>query len=212
MTRLNSCKCERQAVLAFMQENIQSHARARLTLHINNVTDPARLILEDRIVLIDCSRLHLLHLSLCSQKNPDPLTHERRIQKSTAPETNERGNRCWLQKNPLLHPLISFCLSLRLTLDLLLTSWPPAPAEKSPPAIRLPCPLCAAAAQCQSLSLPLSCTRLRASSHSQHQGNPTPRWWTHHASSLLYFICLKGAFTWKNILGSKKEHLCRYKI
>lgn len=53
MTLLNSCKCERQAVLAFMQENIQSHARARLTLHINNVTDPARLVLEGRIVLID---------------------------------------------------------------------------------------------------------------------------------------------------------------
>ncbi len=94
MTLLNSCKCERQDVLAFIQENIQSHAHARLTLHINNVIDPARLVLEGRIVLIDCSQLHLLHLSLCSQKNPDPLIHERRIQKSTAPETNERGNRC----------------------------------------------------------------------------------------------------------------------
>lgn len=190
-----------------MQENIQSHARARLTLHINNVTDPARLVLEGRIVLI-----HLLHRSLCTQKTPDPLTHERRIQKSTAPELmrEEIDADC---KNPLLHPLISFCLSRHLTLNPLLTSWPPAPApaEKYPAAIRLPCPLCAAAAQCQSLARSLSCTRLGASSHSQHQGNPTPGWWTLHAPSLLYFIFLKGAFTWKNIPGSVQLKLGKRK-
>ncbi len=46
-------------------------------------------------------------------------------------------------------------LSPRLTLDTLLTSWPSAPAEKYPPAIRLPCPHFAAAAQCKSLALSL---------------------------------------------------------
>lgn len=72
-----------------------------------------------------------------------------------------------IAKNPLLHPLISLRLSLRLTLNPLLTSWPSASAEKSPVASRLPWPLFAAAAQCQSLALSLSCTWLRASSHSQ---------------------------------------------
>lgn len=104
---------------------------------------------------------------LSEKKNPDLLTRERRTQKSTAPETNERGNRRWLQKKTLLHPLISLCVSLSLTLNPLLTSWPSASVEKSPVASRLPWPVFAAAAQCQSLTLSLSCTQLRASSHSQ---------------------------------------------